>query len=257
MRSGVARFKRTSVYRMLRALRYAWDPPGWYTQEQNEVNFYRQFIHSGSLCFDIGANVGTKTRMFRLLGARVVAVEPGAAAAEQFAAGFDRDTEVVLVRKAIGSANGFATLHIGDNSTTSTLSESWQVRAKATQRLRGRQWVATVQVAVTTLDDLIGEYGLPDFCKIDVEGFEVDVLRGLSQPLPALSFEFQPETLQATSDAVDRLSALGGYRYNYSLASPLKLELSAWTDAAGIKTALATAFPPGIEVWGDVYATTD
>lgn len=255
MRPGFARFKRTSFYRMLRALRYARNPPSWYSQEQNEVHFYSQFIKSGSLCFDIGANVGIKTRFFRLLGARVVAVEPGAVAAQQFATAFDHDAQVVLVRKALGSVSGVATLHIGDTSTTSTLSESWQIRAQATQRLQGRQWVGAVQVPVTTLDHLIGEYGIPDFCKIDVEGFEVEVLRGLSHPLPALSFEFQPETLEATFDAVDRLSLLGLYRYNYSLSSPLKLELSAWTDDTGIKTELTKAFQPGVEVWGDVYAT--
>ena len=45
---------------------------------------------------------------------------------------------------------------------------------------------------MTTLDTLVAEYGEPAFCKIDVEGFEVEALKGLSRPLRALSFEYGP-----------------------------------------------------------------
>src|SRR4030095_1106868 len=38
--------------------------------------FYRQFLHPGDLAFDIGAHVGNRIRVFRRIGARVVAVEP-------------------------------------------------------------------------------------------------------------------------------------------------------------------------------------
>ena len=50
-----------------------------------------------------------------------------------------------------------------------------------------------------TLDALIAENGLPAFVKIDVEGFELAVLRRpQTQPLPALSFEFTPLSPGAT-----------------------------------------------------------
>ncbi len=38
--------------------------------------FYAEFIPPGSLCFDIGAHVGSRIRAWRKLGASVVAVEP-------------------------------------------------------------------------------------------------------------------------------------------------------------------------------------
>jgi hypothetical protein len=35
--------------------------------------FYRQFLHAGDLAFDIGAHVGNRVRVFRRIGAHVVA----------------------------------------------------------------------------------------------------------------------------------------------------------------------------------------
>ncbi len=43
---------------------------------ENSRQFYRAFIAPGALCFDIGAHQGAKTKLFRQLGATVVAVEP-------------------------------------------------------------------------------------------------------------------------------------------------------------------------------------
>ena len=40
------------------------------------ANFYGVFLLPGDLCFDIGANLGNRTRCFRHLGCEVVSVEP-------------------------------------------------------------------------------------------------------------------------------------------------------------------------------------
>ena len=45
-------------------------------------------------------------------------------------------------------------------------------------------------VPVTTLDALIERHGVPSFVKVDAEGFEEEVLQGLSRSIKALSFEF-------------------------------------------------------------------
>jgi hypothetical protein len=49
-------------------------------------------------------------------------------------------------------------------------------------------------VNVATLDSLIDEFGVPDYAKIDVEGFDLEVLRGLSRPIPLLSFEYNSQS---------------------------------------------------------------
>ena len=62
---------------------------------------------------------------------------------------------------------------------------------------------------VTTLDRLIESYGVPAFIKIDLEGYELQVLQGLSRSVRGISFEFFAERLQQTKLCVGRLTDLG------------------------------------------------
>jgi len=107
-------------------------------------------------------------------------------------------------------------------------------------------------VPVTTLDSLIAQYGEPDFCKIDVEGFEQKVLEGLSRPLVRLSFEFHAEFLPEAFACLKLLRGIGEYRFNYTLENRPAFESVRSLDEDEIYSRLRSL--PYTSLQGDVYA---
>ncbi len=164
-----------------------------------EVAFYRQLLRNlkpGGLIFDIGANHGYKTDIFLRLGASVLSVDPDdlnqRTLRESFIAKRIQPKPVTIVGKALSDKIGKATLWVNaPGSALNTLDERWvdSLREDET-RFGGRSnFGERKQVETTTLDQLIEQYGRPVFVKIDVEGHELAVLKGLSAPVPMLSFE--------------------------------------------------------------------
>ncbi|HLI22317.1 MAG TPA: FkbM family methyltransferase [Stellaceae bacterium] len=218
--------------------------------------FYRQFVRPGDLCFDIGAHLGDRTAHFLGLGARVVAVEPQ----PRFVAGLRRrfgdHPRVTLVAAALGAAPGRASLAIDPaHPTVATLSPDYMREAGGSRGFRRVKWRERIDVDVTTLDALIAAHGAPQFCKIDVEGYEHAVLEGLSRPLPALSLEYLPAALDPALIAIARLNRLGVYRFNRSPGETMALAIPRWLGAAEMSAELKRL--PGDERAGDVYAFLD
>ena len=212
--------------------------------------FYSQFIRDGDLCFDVGANIGNRTEIFLMLGARVVCIEPQAESLERLGRRFGKNPRVLVVDKALGDKEGFGQLYVCDKaSAVSTMSTSWVEQSRFSKDFA---WRKIQPVALTTLDALIRGYGTPTFCKIDVEGFEENVLAGLNQPLPHLSFEFSREFFDAAVRCTDRLSTIGDVKFNFSVGESMRLLLNAWVGPSELFKALRL-----IEddlLWGDIYA---
>ena len=166
---------------------------------------------------------------------------------------YGHSPDVALVQGAVGAAAGTAELLINRrNPTLSTLSAEWAATVAASPRFPGERWDERVEVEVTTLDDLIATHGLPRFCKIDVEGFEAEVLAGLSQPIPALSVEFVAGAVQVALDCVARLRALGTYEFNAIPGEERDFLSERWLTAEEM-TAWLAAGAAGVSS-GDVYA---
>jgi FkbM family methyltransferase len=222
---------------------------------RGEKRLYGRVLGIGpaALAFDVGAHVGNRVRALRRLGARVVAVEPQAAPLSVLRRLYRSDPGVTIVPAACGSQTGERVLHVSEASPTlSTLSESWISKAGHADNFRGISWDTEERVSVTTLDALMAEHGTPDFVKIDVEGFEADVLAGLSSALPLLSFEFLPASIDVAIHCIDRLEELGSYEYNYAVGETMKLAVERWLAPAEISSLLAAM--PKLGPSGDVYA---
>ena len=213
--------------------------------------FYAGFVRPGDLVFDVGANVGDRTTIFRALGATVVAVEPQRSCVERLQAAFGRDPEVRIVPAGLAAAPGSIELSICDAAPTiSTMSTTWREQGRFADT---HEWTRTETVPLTTLDALIEEHGTPQFCKIDVEGFERGVLEGLSRPIPHISFEFTREFIGEAVACVRHLEGLGQFAFNVSLGESMRLLLPGNVSSDDLFAALDAQ--PDPLIWGDVYAS--
>jgi FkbM family methyltransferase len=214
---------------------------------------YGRFMARGDLVFDIGAHVGDRIAAFRRLGARVVAVEPQPALVRTLRLIYGRDRQVAIEPTAVGRAPGTIELKLNiDNPTVATASGDFIAAARLAPGWEDQAWTADLRVPITTLDDLIARHGMPAFAKIDVEGFEAEVLAGLTRPVRALSFEFTTMQREVALAAIDRCAALGYASFDAAVGESQTLVHGRWLGSGDIAGWLAAL--PAAANSGDVYA---
>lgn len=214
---------------------------------------YSRFVTSGDLVFDVGAHVGDRVSSFRRLGATVVALEPQPLLFRTLRLIHGRDSGVSLLSVAAGPSSGEAKLAINSaNPTVSTLSRDFVAHASGQSGWEGQVWDSTLAVPVYSLDGIIAKYGAPAFIKIDVEGYEHDVLLGLSSPVAALSFEFTTIARDVARQAMERIGAIGDYVFDVALGESQALVFDRWLTADAMSEFLSNL--PHEANSGDVYA---
>ena len=219
-------------------------------------NLYGRFLAPNDLAFDVGAHVGDRIASFRRLGVRVIAVEPQPALAFTLRLLFAFDRKVKIEAVALGRNAGTIELRINPpNPTVATASKEFVDAARGAPGWEDQRWTKTKIVKLRTLDDLIALHGLPRFIKIDVEGFEDEVLAGLTRPIAALSFEFTTIQRGVAISAVERLAAASPYSFNAALGESQTLVHGEPLDAKGISRWLE-ALPMEANS-GDIYASMD
>jgi FkbM family methyltransferase len=208
---------------------------------------YANFVNPGELVFDIGANIGENAALFAELGARVIAVEPLAMCAAAIdAVATEANLDVRVEQCAIGRRGGTAELAVCSSALdVSSASPDWIERMRRAGLARG-PWDERVVVPVRTLDALIAKHGSPSFIKVDVEGYEAEVLAGLSARVAAISLETHRATLETSMACLERLAELGFASFAVSAGHSAKL--SPWMGARAASKAVAKL------EWGDLYA---
>ena len=243
LRKGTAK----SLHRSLRI--YHGDKNLWPAMDA----MYARFIKPGQLAFDIGSHVGDRISSFRRLGAKVVALEPQPGCARAIRIIHGRDLNVTLVQAACGKSAGEVELKINSvNPTVSTASDNFVKAAAGAGGWETQVWDQSVTVPCVTLDGLIAEHGTPAFIKVDVEGFELAVLEGLTVPVAALSFEFTTIQRDVAHACIECLQDLGDYRFNIALGESQSFAFDRHVTAD--EMILHIAALPHAANSGDVYA---
>ena len=236
-RLGIYQPLRNAYQRVLR--------PDAAAHRQRVRAFFGQFVRPGDLVFDIGANDGRYTGIFLELGATVVAVEPNPLLARILRQRFRVEVEEL----AVGAEHGLAELHLAEVDILSTLSTEWMDIARREQL--SNEWSGeTITVSVSTLDALIACHGVPSYVKIDVEGYEPQVLRGLSQAIATVSFEVQGPALHMAAHCVSILDRLAPYEFSVSPLDQHGLATD-WLSGARLLERLPALLGNG---HGDVFA---
>jgi FkbM family methyltransferase len=231
---------------------------------RQEEDFYLKLL-SGfqrhDLIFDIGANVGQKTDIFLRMGARVVAVEPDSACQEMLQDRFLRyrlkRPPVSLVAKAVSDQVGVEEMWIdGPGSAVNTMNRKWADHLKQHKpdfqfANFGLDFSRSKSIKTTTIEDLINSFGVPYFVKIDVEGHELNAIRGLERPVPFLSFEvnlttFRDEGIECVC-ILNRLESSGTFNYTPDCGSGLVLR--EWIGSDDLCNVLKSCSDETVEVF--------
>jgi FkbM family methyltransferase len=215
--------------------------------------FVSGLLPKGSLVFDIGANIGSLSEIYAQVGCHVVAVEPNPTSVQQLRL-ITNGLSVRVLEAAVGAECGLATLHIADKvEPTSTLSAAFIARMENWDERYKENWRRQLVVPVITLDSLVAHFGKPAYVKIDVEGYELEVLRGLSSYPPLLSFEFHNADLDAAYACLDRFTEDSEFNRisNTVWGYHERLDFEKWLNRTAFKRELAALTNGNIE--GDIF----
>ena len=218
-------------------------------------DFYGSVLQPGALVFDIGANVGVLSAVFASLGAKVVALEPNADCVRHIQLSY-ADKQIEVIQAAVGAKNGLTVLNVSDRiDVRSSVSDDWMKTMGGQDESYRGIWTRKTFVPIVTLDSLIELFGMPQFIKIDVEGYEEKVLSGLSEQPPLLSFEFTAAFLAPAMRCLDmqvlRENSTFNLSYNLDWGYPARLESDTWMEKRELKKVLMSV--EGTDRQGDIF----
>lgn len=159
------------------------------------------------LMFDIGANRGDAVVAGLSMGYKVIAIEPGPRVFSELVKNFIYNPNVIPLKFAV-SDEDYSNIEFyeADEDGLSTINKDWLTLDSMPYN---NKVFRTISANTITIDTLVKLYGTPDLIKIDVEGSEWFVFRGMTKYYGKLAFEWTNVTIGEHQAQIDYLQSLG------------------------------------------------
>lgn len=219
------------------------------TNGNREVDFLSRFINAESLVFDVGANRGQSSENYIKLGARVVAFEPQEDLHPEIRQLCRKSPRLVIASCGLGSREEVKRFFLTSYDQTASLRDDWE-----------GERIGEKSIHVSTLDHQIAIHGMPSYCKIDVEGWELEVLKGLSRPIKIISFEYHQSAkeIEKAKEVLLRIKELGDYFCNIKQSADDVFLMAEFIPIAVFADMFPGQLNPApVTGYGDIYCVID
>jgi FkbM family methyltransferase len=216
------------------------------------MNILETILKENYLIFDVGCNIGKKTNEYLKYNTKVVGFEPQPKCVKQLMNYFKNSNSVIIEPIGLDIKKGDSFIYEASHDTISSMSEEFIDIVKK-ERFSGYNWGNKISINVDTLDNMIKKHGKPNYIKIDVEGYELNVLKGLTTPIDVISIEFTPELCQISIDCINYIETINGNCiYNYGYREDKDFKFEKWISKDEILTYILSINDYKFE-FGDIY----
>jgi len=216
------------------------------------MNILETIIKDNDLVFDVGCNIGEKSFKYLTLNAKVVGFEPQPNCLKKLNDRFNGNERITIEPIGLDSKKGISFIYEASHDTISSMSLEFIDIVKK-ERFSDYFWDKKIQIEVDTLDNMITKHGKPNYIKIDVEGYELNVLKGLTTPINIISVEFTPELCQSSVDCINYIERINGEcEYNYGYREDLDFKFDNWLNKKELFSYIKSVKDFRFE-FGDIY----